>query len=417
MNALVMYNNLYRNPVIKRVSELTFPKDLFRDEPAPMGNLICEIVDLAERRNLGGNIWHHFLLSHILADLNPFSLKSEMNSIEESNSLFQLMLEELTVLLKLANALSLPEFEKYETLAHYQPMNEQAFISPFSEVYQELFSLFFSDDVPLEEKVMALSVYYNQYGAGQSNQYMAFRWIPERGFVGIDSPDPIQFDDLVGYDEQKSRLIDNTKAFLNGFRANNVLLFGDRGTGKSSSVKALLNKFYLQGLRIMEVGRHQFDEIPRMLEKLRFRGLKYVLFLDDLSFEEHETGYKHLKALIQGGLEVRPQNVLIYATSNRRNIIKETWKERSSDDDDVHPADTREEKLSLVDRFGLAIGYISPEQKAYLEIVHKLAERYCLKVDSDLLEQEAIKWALLHKGRSGRTAEQFIHAMRAQMMV
>ena len=218
--------------------------------------------------------------------------------------------------------------------------------------------------------------------------------------------------DLVGYELQKKKLIDNTEAFVKGLPANNVLLFGDSGTGKSTSIKAILNEYYDQGLRMIEIYKHQFRDLSAIIARIKNRNYRFIIYMDDLSFEEFEIEYKFLKAVIEGGMETKPDNVLIYATSNRRHIIRETWGDRSDleQDEGMHRSDTMQEKLSLVARFGVTISYSKPSQKEYFQIVKELAKR-CPEIT--LSEQElcaqANQWELSHGGISGRTAQQFIN--------
>ena len=217
-------------------------------------------------------------------------------------------------------------------------------------------------------------------------------------------------DDLIGYEEQKKKLIANTEAFVEGRKANNVLLFGDAGTGKSTSIKAILNQYYSRGLRMIEIYKHQFQDLNSVISQIKNRNYKFIIYMDDLSFEEFEIEYKYLKAVIEGGLETKPENVLIYATSNRRHLIRETWSDRSDmSQDELHRSDTMQEKLSLVARFGVTIGYYKPSQKEYFNIVTTLARKYPeITLTDDELRLEANKWELSHGGISGRTAEQFI---------
>ena len=217
-------------------------------------------------------------------------------------------------------------------------------------------------------------------------------------------------DDLIGYEAQKKKLIENTEAFVEGRSANNVLLYGDAGTGKSTSIKAILNAYYDRGLRMIEIYKHQCRDLSRVIEKIRNRNYRFIIYMDDLSFEEHELEYKYLKAVIEGGLEPRPENVLIYATSNRRHLIKETWSDRTDrSDDELHRSDTVQEKLSLAARFGLTIGYFRPDQEQYFEIVTGLAAKKPeLQLSREELIAKARVWELNHGGFSGRAAQQLI---------
>ncbi len=263
-----------------------------------------------------------------------------------------------------------------------------------------------------EEALKSLSEFYLRFGAGIPGMHRAFR-LSEDGKTG-DCLVPIQafprtcFDDLVGLQSQKERLMENTDAFLSGKKANNVLLYGDAGTGKSTCIKALANEYYDRGLRVIEVYRHQYRLLPPLIEGLRRRNYHFVLYLDDLSFEEFETEYKYLKAVIEGGLSERPGNVLIYATSNRRHLIRESFKDRQERDEDLHSNDTVQEKLSLSGRFGISIYFGRPDKKEYNEIVKRLAGSEELSLSEELLLAEANKWELTHGGRSGRAARQFV---------
>ena len=218
----------------------------------------------------------------------------------------------------------------------------------------------------------------------------------------------VYLDDIIGYELQKQKLIANTESFIQGKAANNVLLFGDAGTGKSSSIKAILNEYYNQGLRIIEVYKHQFHALSSVLEQVQDRNYRFIIYMDDLSFEESELEYKYLKAIIEGGLGRKPKNVLIYATSNRRHLIREKFSDKRELDDELHVNDTVQEKLSLVARFGVTIYFGAPDKKEFQNIVKLLAEKYHVKMPVEELYAEANKWELNHGGLSGRTAAQFI---------
>lgn len=190
-----------------------------------------------------------------------------------------------------------------------------------------------------------------------------------------------------------------------------MLLFGDAGTGKSTSIKAVLNMYYSQGLRMIEVYKHEFKELSRIISEIKDRNYRFIIYMDDLSFEEFEIEYKYLKAVIEGGLENKPDNVLIYATSNRRHLIRETWSDRSDmSKDELHRSDTMQEKLSLAARFGVSIGFYKPSQQEYFNIVRGLAVKHPgINMTDEELCLEANKWELSHGGISGRTAQQFIN--------
>ena len=230
-------------------------------------------------------------------------------------------------------------------------------------------------------------------------------------FHPINNMDKVMLDDLIGYEIQKKKLVENTEAFVQGRKANNALLFGDSGTGKSTSIKAIVNEYYDQGLRMIEIYKHQFKDLSIVIADIKNRNYKFIIYMDDLSFEEFEIEYKFLKAVIEGGVETKPDNILIYATSNRRHLIKETWNDRSDMEsaNGLHRSDTIEEKLSLVNRFGCQINYSKPSQKEYFNIVVNLAKKNGLTMTEEELCAEANKWELSHGGISGRTAQQFIN--------
>ena len=223
--------------------------------------------------------------------------------------------------------------------------------------------------------------------------------------IGVSNTDDITFDSLVGIEYQKQVLIDNTKAFVSGKAANNVLLFGDRGTGKSSSVKALLNMFCDDGLRIIEMPKHCIKDIPSLSKVLAESPNKYIIFLDDLTFESHETEYRALKVAMEGQLQANPTNVLIYATSNRRHLIRENWSDREGGE--IHVNDQMQETLSLSERFGISLVFSAPNQKEYLNIVSEMLKKHNIQMNADI-EKEAVVWQMNYGGRSARCAKQFV---------
>ncbi len=259
-----------------------------------------------------------------------------------------------------------------------------------------------------------LTQYFRQAGAGCFNQAYAFRW--NGSLQPVLRPDPVRFEDLAGYEREREQVIANTRRLVQGLPAHNLLLYGDRGTGKSATVKALAHRFGDQGLRLVEVPKGALGDIPEILEILGSRGLSFVLFIDDLSFEANETEYKELKACLEGSLQLPPQNVRVYATSNRRHLIKEEFSDRRAGAwgtaaDEVRSQDTLQEKLSLADRFGVTIIFPTPSQAQYLEIVYALAEQYGLKTDREHLARLALQWAAWQNGRSARTARQFVESL------
>ena len=263
-----------------------------------------------------------------------------------------------------------------------------------------------------EEFMKDMVQFYKDFGVGKLGLHKAFR-------VGHDENDNVEIqpitriahvklEDLVGYEIPKQKLIENTEAFVKGRKANNCLLFGDAGTGKSSSIKGILNRYYDEGLRIIEVYKHQFQDLNDVIAQIKNRNYKFIIYMDDLSFEEFEIEYKYLKAVIEGGLEKKPDNILIYATSNRRHLVREKFSDKEERRDDLHASDTVQEKLSLVARFGVSIFFCAPNKKEFQEIVKSLAARNNIQMPEEELLLEANKWELSHGGLSGRTAQQFI---------
>ena len=269
----------------------------------------------------------------------------------------------------------------------------------------------FKKDHTPEEMKDTLTEFYKDYGVGRFGLHKAFRVVHEGSQVEIRpirNIAHVHLDDLVGYEIPKQKLIENTEAFVEGRKANNCLLFGDAGTGKSSSIKAIANEYYEKGLRIIEIYKHQFQDLNEVIAQIKNRNYKFIIYMDDLSFEDFEIEYKYLKAVIEGGLERKPDNVLIYATSNRRHLVREKFSDKEERRDDLHAGDTVQEKLSLVSRFGVTIFFAAPDKKQFQNIVRVLAEKYGVTMPEDELLLEANKWELSHGGLSGRTAQQFI---------
>ncbi|MCX7711870.1 MAG: ATP-binding protein [Clostridia bacterium] len=267
-----------------------------------------------------------------------------------------------------------------------------------------------------------LHEFYQRNGSGIFAQFKSFLWerIHGQGHLkGINDADPIRLKDLIGYEAERSEVISNTLQFLKGYHANNMLLYGDRGTGKSSTVKAVMNEYYSQGLRLIEVPKMYLSDFPEIIRLLRNRKQKFIIFVDDLVFEDNEENYTTLKAALEGGVEAKPENVLIYATSNRRHLIKEKFSDRlglqsGNHDDEVRSADTIQEKLSLSDRFGITVVFSSPNKQQYLEIVEGLLLQRGLVFDKDTVAKEALRWELWYNGRSPRTARQFVDWLEGQ---
>jgi predicted AAA+ superfamily ATPase len=265
--------------------------------------------------------------------------------------------------------------------------------------------------------VREIAAYFLKNGRGVFARHRVFRWRPGKGLEPVASPDPVRLSDLKGYDEARRGFLENLEGFLSGRKANNVLIYGERGTGKSSTVKAALNEYADRGLRLVELSPLDALEVSSVLVTLRARSERYLLFLDDLSFNEDDVRYRGLKALLEGSVECLPENVILVATSNRRHLMPETFAEREEgvrSGGEVHGQDAVEEKLSLADRFGLLVSFYSPDQETYLIIVRHLAARAGLRTPRAELESGALRWSLENCGRSGRTAAQYIRHLALQ---
>ena len=383
------------------------------------------LIEEGQRRSFQGNLWHAHLTYLMANDENAFSRFCEKKGSLEG-SINSLVLHDLSIIKGLFHY----DFKGMEDsfgvsflslIESFEPASAKGIV--FNKLLRvrmnELSAKLFEAEE--EEKMLSfLADFYKDYGVGNFGLHKSFRIKHEEekaNIVPITNSENIRLTDLIGYEKQKQQLIDNTEAFIRGEKANNVLLFGESGTGKSSSVKAILNEYYKDGLRMIEIFKHQFGDLTSVIEQIKDRNYKFIIYMDDLSFEETELEYKYLKAVIEGGLEKRPDNVLIYATSNRRHIVKERWDERKQNADDVHGNDSKQEKLSLYARFGVTIYYGSPMQKDYLRIVDGIADRMGLAIEKEKLHQEAIRWELAHGGFSGRVAEQCVtHLLALQNM-
>ncbi|MBQ7665136.1 MAG: ATP-binding protein [Synergistaceae bacterium] len=367
--------------------------------------LFHELIEHAYKNNYAsGNIWHNYLTHFILSNSNPFSLACERRE-PPSGSLRDIAMHDFEVFYRLFHI----ENEHMHYVNNFTgSVNVNSTVCEISKAIAE---------AKTASRVFDLVAnFYKRHGVGRPSLNYAFRFDEDiDDFIAIPNENigNIRLDDIIGYEIQKQELAANTEAFVSGRPANNVLLYGDGGTGKSTSIKAILNEYSHRGLRVIEVFRHQFRNILRITETLRQRNYYFIIFIDDLSFEEHESEYKYLKAVIEGGIETKPSNVLIYATSNRRHIVREIWKDRDDmeHNGDIHRSDTVEEKLSLASRFGIAINYSAPSRRQYHDIVLALAKNAGLDVN-DENEGEFLKkadaWEIRHGGMSGRAARQYI---------
>lgn len=378
-------------------------------------DLIGRLISFADKHAVKGNCWQYYVAYFIACNVNAFSLACERKQ-EVSGTLVDVAYADCKNLMDIFNLSSASVFADVppSVITQFASTGDVSQM-PYSQILSE-FAERLAKCNGTKAFLNEIIAFYKSYGVGELGLNKAFRVIEKDGkatLLPITCMDSKRLDDIVGYDMQKQEVVANTKAFLEGKKANNVLLYGDMGTGKSSTIKALINEFYHDGLRVIELYKHQFLHISDILSKIALRNYKYILYLDDLSFDDFEMEYKYLKAIIDGGLEVKPDNVLIYATSNRRHLIKEHYSDGNDIDpmDELHKSDTKNEKLSLVARFGLSIYYPSPDQQEYLNIVRILAKKFNVAMDVNTLEKKALSWAMFNGIKSGRMAEQFIHSL------
>lgn len=374
------------------------------------------ILKMAGTYGFAGNLWHDYLTYLLVNHENAFSTACEIVGPVEGT----------------INAFAMHDFEIFKQLYDFDlkelekiyPSVDSSLITDYQNINEgsKVFNKRIRDRIctlaqklakaeSTEEFMDDMVQFYKEFGVGKLGLHKAFRidgTVTPARIVPITNIAHVHLDDLVGYEIAKKKLIDNTEAFVQGRPANNCLLFGDAGTGKSSSIKGILNQYYDQGLRIIEAYKHQFKDLNDIIAQVKNRNYKFIIYMDDLSFEEFEIEYKYLKAVIEGGLEKKPDNILIYATSNRRHLVREKFSDKEERRDDLHSSDTVQEKLSLVARFGVSIFFCAPDKKQFQNIVKTLAERHQVEMPEEELLLEANKWELQHGGLSGRTAQQFI---------
>ncbi|MBR2622259.1 MAG: ATP-binding protein [Clostridia bacterium] len=429
INNLLLYTTPSKDSILERLAEALSVKtdgQMGIEEKRRAINAIAKnILDLSTAYGFDTNLWQCYLTYYLVMNENSFSLTCERVGASEGGSINRLAKQDLEIFHKLFH---------YDFSIWEQKLGTDVFSILTDYVAIPKRDCLYNADVSLQIRLLRerlvnakdademfdhLTAYYRNCGVGMFGMNRAFRIAEgedDLDFLPVQNADKIMLSDLVGYEHQKGQLKQNTKAFVEGKRANNVLLYGDSGTGKSSSVKAVLNEYFEDGLRMIEIYKHQFGLLSAVISAIKKRNYRFIIYIDDLSFEEHEIEYKYLKAVIEGGVETRPENILIYATSNRRHLIRETWSDRNDmeHDGDIHRSDTMEEKLSLAERFGLSINYSDPSHTEYLTIVRTLAEREGLDVDDETLCREANRFELRHGGVSGRVARQFIDDMKTK---
>ncbi len=426
-NELMLYKNMDYGEILKDMTFLIENSESEYYNKEDLRGLLFECVnsllELSVSHGFEGNLWHTYLTYLLASDENAYSTSCEIVG-EADGSINQIALHDFEIFKEMFDY-DFSRLEEDLDAECFQILLDYKNVTGGGKVFNRRIrdricdlskSLGQAEDV--DDFKQKITQFYKEFGVGKLGLHKAFRVEhPEHGdvqIVPITNIAHVHLDDLVGYEIAKKKLIDNTKAFVEGRKANNCLLYGDAGTGKSSSIKAILNQYYDQGLRMIEVYKHQFKDLNDVIAQIKNRNYKFIIYMDDLSFEEFEIEYKYLKAVIEGGLEKKPENVLIYATSNRRHLIRETFRDKADRDEELHTNDTVQEKLSLVARFGVTIYFGSPEKKEFQQIVRVLAERNGIQLPEEQLLLEANKWELSHGGLSGRTAQQFIDYLAGQ---
>ena len=424
ISKLLIFGSMPSDSILMQLSDIFRQMD---EETQPKDVLISRIYAQVKRILVLGtdygfdtNLWHNYLTFLLITDENPFTLTCEKVGASDG-SVNYFAKNDFRVFKELFDYDFTPAEQKlgidcFSVLTHYRAIGKKELMYN-KNVSEKVQALSLALEQAEDENAFfdAVTGFYKDYGVGMFGLNKAFRIASAVDgnirFHAINNMEHVMLDDLIGYEIQKKKLIDNTEGFVSGRRANNVLLFGDAGTGKSTSVKAIVNAYYERGLRMIEIYKHQFHDLSSVIAQIKNRNYRFIIYMDDLSFEEDEVEYKFLKAVIEGGVETKPENILIYATSNRRHLIRETWNDRNDMEyeQDLHRSDTMEEKLSLVSRFGVQISYMKPSKKEFNHIVIELARRSGITMSDDQLCLEANRWELAHGGISGRTAQQFIN--------
>ena len=421
----ILYRDFEQGEILEAMTELmediTHPKVLSGKE-GQYFFCVHQMVEMAGAYGFSGNLWHNYLTFLLVNKENAFSTACEIVGPVEG-SINALAVHDFSIFKELFD-FDFSRFEEVYPSLDVRLITDYRNINEGSKVFNKRIrdricqlALRLGQAADAEEFMADMVQFYKEFGVGKLGLHKAFRvdgTVSPARIVPITNIAHVQLEDLVGYETAKKKLIENTEAFVAGRPANNCLLFGDAGTGKSSSIKGILNRYYEQGLRIIEVYKHQFKDLNDIIVQIKNRNYRFIIYMDDLSFEEFEIEYKYLKAVIEGGLERKPDNILIYATSNRRHLVREQFSDKEGRRDDLHASDTVQEKLSLVYRFGVTIFFCAPDKKQFQNIVRVLAERYGIKMPEEELMLEANRWELNHGGLSGRTAQQFIDYIRGK---
>lgn len=427
MESLGIYRALLKDPVMSKLKMLLEYVENSPDDNIGILSAYNEFYHILMEKGKGCSLKNYVIVKILFQDNIYAKLVQENSNMDPNNAIRLAAMEDLESLSEIASltskdikeaivncGIAIPMImRKFETLPQWEENNQLG----LQKEYDQIIWKFKNSDL-WKKLIDDLANFHRENGSGMWAEFKGFIWEGER-LQGVVSLDPIRMDTLIGYETERQKVIDNTLALLEGYPANNMLLYGGRGTGKSSTVKALLNEFYDKGLRIIEISKEHLSTFPRVIRTIKDYPQKFILFIDDLSFEEGSGAYTSLKAVLEGGLETRPSNVVIYATSNRKHLIKEQFSDRAglmsgNSSDEVRAIDTMQEKLSLSDRFGITVTFASPDQKQYLEIVEGLAKYRNIEISKEELYRKAIQWEMWYNARSPRTATQFIDWLVAQ---
>ena len=411
--SLLLYRSVFKNPVGEAYIDLLQKLYLYSNKSNNVTAIECLQAYSTWFSNLAHTnlSWQDCLIQQILLDSNPFSQQVQTTAIENlSPSLVAAAKHDLQILQNIYNCSNqkIAQWVQSTSQASENFITWEATPSPKTCLHNQ---------DKWQNALSEIAQHYRQNGTGIFARYTAFRW--QNGqLIGISQPDPIQLSEIVGYEHQKETLVKNTQFLLAGYTALHTLLYGSRGTGKSSLIKALRTEYSNQGLRIVEVSKSELNNLPAIVEQLRIPQ-KFIIFVDDLSFEEDDDAFKALKVVLEGNITATPQNIVVYATTNRRHLIREYFNDRPrpSDSDEIHNWDTVQEKLSFSDRFGLTLTFEPANQDTYLKIVNHLAQQAQIELPQTELEFKAKQWATRGNGRSGRTARQFIDYLRAEIAI
>ena len=380
LHSLTVFRNLLTDPVIENLTAFLDSTEK-EDIKASIDKYALFMGSLYES---GFDSLSSYIAEITSSDENVY-IKNTIRKVQLSDTLLESVENELQILQEVCDLTA----DKLKKLISYS-----GFLPSFKE-----------EKLNLSEIYTHRMENIHKYGYGMYAKYRMF-YLSDGKIVPVMNPDRTRLCDLIDYKREQKIISDNTNALLSGKPASNILLTGDAGTGKSSTIKAIVNELYSKGLRILEVRKEQLRDIPAILDELTDNPLKFIIFIDDLSFQKDDDNFSALKAILEGSVSAKGQNVVIYATSNRRHLVKESFSDREGDD--IHRNDTMQEIISLSERFGIQVTFCRPDKKTYLSIVHQLADNAGIIYDEEKIDLAAERFVLSRGSRSARAARQFI---------